>query len=270
MEQSLPAIKARGLGLAAISYDSTAVLSAFAGREHISYPLLSDPDSRVIGSYGIRNETVAKDSPTFGIPYPGTYVLDKRGVVIGKYFEDDYKVRDTAASVLLRQFGIASVSHQSVQAKHLTITLPSLPTPVRPGQRITLAVDVALPPRIHVYAPGVTGYIPIRFSLQPSRGFQAEPVSYPKARKMKLAAIHETALVYERSLRLIETVTLANAPEIESLLDRDRNLKIEGELLYQACDDRECFLPETVPVSWIIQALPFDRTRVPEPLRRRP
>jgi len=268
LEKSLPGIQARGLGLAAISYDSAAALAAFAGREQISFPLLSDPDSTVIRGYGILNDTVAKDSPSFGIPYPGTYVLDSHGVVIGKYFEDDYRVRDTAASILLRQFGLAPNGGRSVQAKHLTVTLPGIDTPLRPGQRITLAVDIALPPRMHVYAPGVAGYIPIRLSLPESRGFRAEPVSYPKARKRRLEAIHETALVYERSVRLIETVTLAHAPEIEPLLDPDRRLKIEGELRYQACDDRECFLPETLPLSWTVQVLPFDRTRVPEPLRR--
>ena len=37
---------------------------------------------------------------------------------------------------------------------------------------------------------------------------------------------------------------------------------------YQACDDVECYLPETVPVKWTLHVQPLDRTRVPENLRR--
>jgi len=270
LEQSLPRIKAQGLGLAAISYDSPAILKVFSGREHISYPLLSDPDSAVIRAYGILNETVPKDSGVYGIPYPGAYVLNERGVVVAKYFEDDYRVRDTAASILLREFGLAPVPHKSVQATHLKTSLSGGDMPVRPGQRITLAVDVYVPERVHVYAPGVTGYIPISFRLPSSAAFRAEPVSYPPAKKLRLEAIHETALVYERKFRLLETITLANAPELEPLLDADRNLTIEAELRYQACDDHECFIPETVRWPWTIHILPFDRTRAPESLRRRP
>ena len=34
--------------MAAISYDSVAVLKSFADRQRITFPLLSDPDSKVI------------------------------------------------------------------------------------------------------------------------------------------------------------------------------------------------------------------------------
>ena len=132
MEQNRARIKQRGLGLAAISYDSVNIVKAFADREHIGFPLLADPESKVIRSYGILNETVAKESPSFGIPYPGTYVLNDRGVVIAKYFEDDYRVRDTAESILLRQFGITPAPHESLKTKHLQLSLSGAETAVRP------------------------------------------------------------------------------------------------------------------------------------------
>ncbi len=89
MEESVDRIHAQGLGLAAISYDSPEVLKQFAARAHITFPLLSDADSAVIRRYAILNDTVAKGTPQYGIPYPGTYVLDARGAVTGKFFEDD-------------------------------------------------------------------------------------------------------------------------------------------------------------------------------------
>ena len=49
--------KKRGLGVAALSYDSPEVLKDFASRRHITYPLLSDPESyaamaRAVSPYG--------------------------------------------------------------------------------------------------------------------------------------------------------------------------------------------------------------------------
>jgi hypothetical protein len=52
-------VKARfekqGIRLAAISYDSEAILKYFADRQHIDFPLLADPDSRVIRDYHVLN-----------------------------------------------------------------------------------------------------------------------------------------------------------------------------------------------------------------------
>ena len=108
LEQSAPGFKAKGFGVAALSYDSPAVLKHFAERAKITFPLLSDPDSKVIRAFGILNETVPKDNPFFGIPHPGAYLVDPRGKVISKYFEDDYTQRDTASSILVREFGAAA------------------------------------------------------------------------------------------------------------------------------------------------------------------
>ena len=86
---------------------------------------------------------------------------------------------------------------------------------------------------------------------------------------MRLEAIHETVPVYERQFRLLDTITLGGAQQIEPLLDANRNLTIQGDLRYQACDDHECFVPETVRLKWTVHVLPFDRTRVPDWLRRK-
>jgi peroxiredoxin len=49
--------------------------------------LLSDPDSKIIRTYDILNEAVKPGTPTYGIPYPGGYVVDAQGRVVSKYFE---------------------------------------------------------------------------------------------------------------------------------------------------------------------------------------
>ena len=64
-------IHEQGLGLAAISYDSVAALKNFADRKHITYPLLSDSDSKIIRAFGILNETVPADSMALRHPLSG-------------------------------------------------------------------------------------------------------------------------------------------------------------------------------------------------------
>jgi peroxiredoxin len=44
-----------GLKVAAISYDNQAILKDFAARQNIDFPLLADPHSKIIRSFGVLN-----------------------------------------------------------------------------------------------------------------------------------------------------------------------------------------------------------------------
>ena len=55
LERDLGGIEKHGLGLAVISYDSVPILKNFAERKNITYPLISDTDSRIIRAFGILN-----------------------------------------------------------------------------------------------------------------------------------------------------------------------------------------------------------------------
>ena len=63
--------ESQGLKLAAISYDSPAILKDFAERHKIEFPLFADPKSEVIGSFNVLN-TEAKGM-TKGMAYPGFF-----------------------------------------------------------------------------------------------------------------------------------------------------------------------------------------------------
>jgi hypothetical protein len=87
--------------MAALSYGRAAVLIEFATRKGITYPLLSDPESKVIRAFGILNEQFQPSQIPFGVPYPGTCIIDERGIVRRRFFETDYTERYTAASILV-------------------------------------------------------------------------------------------------------------------------------------------------------------------------
>ena len=86
-------ITKQGLGLIAISYDAPETLKRFSDSRGITFPLLSDAGSAIIKRYGLLNETVDPKSRTYGIPDPGTLVVDRRGVVQSRFFEDAYQER---------------------------------------------------------------------------------------------------------------------------------------------------------------------------------
>ena len=60
LQGRLEELRGQGLGVAAISYDSEAVLADFSQRRGITFPLLSDDDSSVIEAFGILNTVAAE------------------------------------------------------------------------------------------------------------------------------------------------------------------------------------------------------------------
>ena len=271
LEQSVADFKSRGFGVAALSYDSPEILKNFAERAKITYPLLSDPDSKMIRAFGILNEQVPKDNPMFGMPHPGTYMIDPKGKVISKYFEDDYTQRDTASSILVREFGAAAgASHTTVDNKQLALSSSASAKVVRSGQHIVLTLDIELKPKMHVYAPGVEGgYRPIDWIVKDTTAVVPANVEYPKSEILYLEAIKEKVPVYLGKLRLVREITIGKDAAIKALASPTGEFTVEGEFKYQACDDRVCYIPSSIPLKWTFLLESHDRTRVPEAMRRR-
>ena len=259
-----------GIGLAAISYDSVAILHNFAERRGIHFPMLSDADSKIIRSAGLLNETIPHESPFFGIPNPGTFILDAKGVVKAKYFEDDYRERFTAADILTKQFNVApNAGRHEVIGKQLTAVASSSNYVVRGGQRVALVLDVELKPKMHVYAPGVEGYIPIAWKMKESPAFAVHDVTLPPSKMLRLPAINETVPVYQGKFRIERDITIAAEGKVKPLVDGDGQFAVEGTLQYQACDDRMCYVPQELNVGWTFQLQGHDRERVPAELQKK-
>ena len=113
---------------------------------------------------------------------------------------------------------------------------------IRDATHATLVIEVELRPGVHVYAPGVEGYIPIAWTLEESPAYKAGEVQLPPARKLYLQAIDETVPVYEGRFRLTREIE-AKAPG---------PLEINGTLRYQACDDQMCYKPEKLALHWTL------------------
>jgi hypothetical protein len=271
LEHDLPRIKAQGFGLAAISYDSVAILKNFADRRGITFPLLSDPQSKIIESFGILNESAPKNTPFSGIPHPGTYLLDPQGVVVSKYFVEDFRERDTAGEILVKQFGIRTEeAHSSAETKYFQAALSSSNELVHQGQHVSLVIDLDLKPKMHVYSPGVQGgYIPIDWKMTETAGFKAAAVEYPKPRMVRLDVIKETVPAYLGHVRMVRDIVIGADTQVKPLLGNGNELVVEGSLRYQVCDDKECYLPANLPLKWVLKFEALDVQRVPAELRRK-
>ena len=135
------------------------------------------------------------------------------------------------------------------ETKHLKISASARPVSAAPGAAVSLFVDVAPKPKMHVYAPDQKDYIPIALKLTPDESvFKAPPAQYPKAETYFFAPLKETQRVYSKPFRITQPVTLTSKAA--------GSVTINGRVRYQACDDAICYVPQEVPVSWTIAVKP--------------
>ena len=177
-------LKRQGLSLAAVSYDPVAVLADFSKRRGITFPLLSDPGSATIKRYGILNTTVPEtNQQSYGIPFPGTFMLNVQGVVTSRFFEQAYQERSTVGSIMARLGNKVDVQATTQSSPQLVMTSFATDSTVAPGTQFSLVLDVRPARGVHVYAPGVTGYKPIALSVQAQSGLVTRGVhSIPRRR----------------------------------------------------------------------------------------
>jgi len=81
LQKDIKELEAANIQVVGISYDSVDVLATFTKKHKITFPLLADPDSKVIDAYGVRNER-ARDRQA-GIPNPITIIVDGKLKVRG-------------------------------------------------------------------------------------------------------------------------------------------------------------------------------------------
>jgi peroxiredoxin len=104
LQKGLKAIEGSGVRVVGISYDSVEVLKEFADKQKITFLLLSDPGSKTIAAYALRNkETAGRKFGKInldGVPYPGTLIVDQDRVIRDKLFLEGYKDRHSVEALV--------------------------------------------------------------------------------------------------------------------------------------------------------------------------
>jgi peroxiredoxin len=266
LQGRIAALKAQGLGVALITYDSPAILADFARRRGITFPLLSDPGSRTIRAYGILNTAAAAGTRDYGIPFPGTLLLDARGNVTSRFFEEAYQERNTVSTILIA-LGNAEAprSARRIKTDHLDITTYLSDEVVAPGSLFSVVFDVTPEPGIHVYAPGAKDYRVINVSLNANPVLMMRPVQYPASEIYHFKPLDERVPVFQKRFRLVQHMAVTAARERREELAQVPTVTIAGTLEYQACDDRLCFPPRSIPVSYAVKLRQLDSERAALP-----
>jgi peroxiredoxin len=104
LQKEMKSLTDAGVTVVAISYDAVDVLAKFAKNQKIEFALLSDPDHKAIEAYGLFNKEVTGKFE--GIPYPGTMIVDKEGVIRAKLFFEGYAKRHAADDIIKAAMGI--------------------------------------------------------------------------------------------------------------------------------------------------------------------
>jgi hypothetical protein len=251
-------LRRQGVGLVAISYDSPEILKTFAASRGITFPLLADAGSAIIRRFELLNTTVEPGSRTYGIPFPGTFVVDQEGVVRSRHFEDAYQERSTVASLLVRRGTTPFGPTTTTETKHLTVVASVSDEAIAVGERISLVFDIEPRAGMHLYAPGRHSYQVVRVTLDPQPWLRAHDVDYPQSEIYYFAPLDERVEVYQKRFRLVQDVTILATPDVQKALLNETHLTIRGRLEYQACDDKLCYSPQTVPVSWTLPLKALD------------
>ena len=220
----------------AISYDPVDTLARFARKHDITYPLLADTNSAVIRRFGIFNTLVPEGHRWYGVPLPGTYMVDEEGLVTNRSFYANHGVRDSISRMLQESFHIDPERGpvQTFETEHIKATAALSAGTVRRGQVHTLTLELELRPGLHIYGrPLPKGYIPTTLTFENLEDVHFGDIHYPKSTSLRLKALNETLPVYEGHI-LLKT-TLQNR--------RRGDFTVRARLDYQACDDRACYPP---------------------------
>jgi hypothetical protein len=135
---------------------------------------------------------------------------------------------------------------------HLKLTTYPSDAVVAPGDRTSLVVEIEPGDGMHVYAPGAESYRVVTLTVATQPFVRVLPLQYPPSEIYVFAPLDERIPVYQKPFTLRQELVIATHPQARAALRAKSSLTVTGTLEYQACDDRICFNPVSVPLSWTL------------------
>ena len=253
----MDAYRAAGVRLYALSYDEPDALADYAAAHDTTFTLLSDPDSEVIRSFGILNTLIPPDDhPWYGLPFPGSYVVDADGIIVAKFFEHNFAARSGPEQLLAAALGLefevpAPGDGQDAGRVSAEVRIDGDRLPMGVTRQIVATFRV--PDGQHLYSePVPDGLVAAAIELDDDDGILSyEPVT-PPTEPLTLSGSGQTLQVYQGDV-VLRLPVAQNARHMQKD-DQGRFVTISGRVRWQACDDVECFLPESMPFSFRVEA----------------
>ncbi|HWI18044.1 MAG TPA: protein-disulfide reductase DsbD domain-containing protein, partial [Vicinamibacterales bacterium] len=132
---------------------------------------------------------------------------------------------------------------------HLTVNASISASTIAAGDKVSLRFDVIPKRAMHVYAPGKHDYQVIAVKLDPQPWLKVAPTAYPPSEIYHFKELDEKVETYGKPFTLVQDVTVLNTAVAKKALAA-APVRLTGKLEYQACDDKVCYAPTRVPVSF--------------------
>ena len=258
LQHRLPDFEAAGMKIFAVSYDPQDGLAEFAQTYGITYDLLSDSDSAVITRFGILNTLIDPTEPNaemfYGIPYPGTYIVDESGMVVRKYFNQHLATRDAPERFLDEADGQTILSPDAPQQEHqdgdvrVAVFLPGGDLKLEMTRQLYCRLDIR--DGLHIYAePVPSGFVATEVSVKEMPGVRVGKPVYPVATPLVMEELGLELPAWEGTVDIGIPIT-ATTELLNVLKPLDQKaITLDLTIRYQSCSTRECFLPRTVNLS---------------------
>lgn len=265
LQAAQPKFDAAGIKLYAVSYDEPDALAEFAKHHDITYPLLSDKGSKVIRSYGIQNTFITKDQvPYYGIPFPGTYLVDEAGVVSEKFFNRNLAARESAETMIDSALGEILLGEEEPADSggnddiRITATYHGGGGNLKGAVVRRLVVRFELAPGLHIYDdPVPKGMVATRIEVTGPPGLRTGDVIKMPTKPLELPGLDATLQVWEG--RVDFAIPVWADDRIVSLvreMDSDE-VSIDVRIDYQACDDQACRIPQSESLTVTVPIAPY-------------
>lgn len=251
----MDAYRAAGVRLYTVSYDEPDALADYTEAHDVSFHMLSDPESEVITAFGILNTTIPEDDhPWYGIPFPGAYAIDANGTILEKFFEHNFAVRPGPEQLLAAALGQSfeveladgPVEEVTVEVRFEGDVLPS-------GVTRELVATLRVPDGQHLYSePVPEGLVAATIEIDEDPGILTYTPLAPATRPLTLAGSGDTLQVYDGDV-VLRLPVAQNARAMEKD-EEGRWVTIKGRVRWQACDEQECFLPQSTPFEFRVHA----------------
>ena len=230
-------------------------LAKFSEAYDIGYTLLSDEGSRVIETLGILNTLIAEDDERFyGIPFPGTYIVDSDGVVTEKFFNRHYATRTSTGTLLDKAVGKVLIHDGSSVARladsEVRITSFLADEDLKLEVESTLYTRIEVPDGFHLYGePLPEGFFATTVHVQEVKGLRVGEAQYPPTTPQRFEVLDVTLSVYEGVVLVAVPVTAT--ADVLNWGAECEPMKLEVPVIvrYQICSDEVCYIPRTVELS---------------------
>jgi hypothetical protein len=245
LQNEMHSLTEAGARVYALSYDEADALKDFRDAHGITFTLLSDPDSQVIRQFGILNTLIGEEEiPWFGIPFPGSYVIDGDGLITNKFFEHNLAVRAGPQRFLRAVLGEpAERSPAAPQQRERAIAEVFLDGDTLPvSVQRELVARISVPAGRHVYAsPAPAGMVGLELELDPNPRLVLRDPIRPVSVPHHLGGSGETFQVHHGVVELRLPITVNGALTSEG---PGTDIHLSGWLGWQTCDDEVCDVPE--------------------------